>query len=868
MKFTSILELFRKSISARPKTCVIALTPILILMGCSGGGGGGGTPTSLVAATIGKVCMAADNSYSVDISGSSPQNVQLDADPLSAGYQGSMGGQIRGIASMNLAAAGEDAVEMLVWGSGAAVKYGTTDTVVGTVILSKPGAVTDLAPINVGGNPMIVYGTERGIGLIGADSSGKLADLAGSGAWRSVPYGVISITASADGSSIIFASGDGYLQQISESQLAGGEKCAGVVAKGIAPASASEAFSPVKAVIGGNQVFVMSRAASAMTSTAPTFEQAYDPIFSAMVNDVPVTTVASIPLSGGSASLVGFDAADKSFSGYDRFIPTDIASDGTNVYVVGVAYTQQSVSDFISAKCTGEQASNPAACLRDAAKKGTLTSYTDSTGLYKFNAGFFVYRKTDDLSKADHFTSIQLTTFTANENAPPYTYVIGTAGEQVFVRGPNFLISMAKNATTSGAEDWKYGAVADSKAGLIAGLPNRVVTYQGGAVASFTAVRAADGTGASALEVMGADLSFKVIDTGAIYMRVEGAGMISNKALVAAIEMASYRGGKLYIENSVERHSIDISFKNPFVSHAAYDGSKLAFAWSSTGDSSSPERDQTWRLDVQDGFDSSTRGEKVISRTSQKEFKDFPAIDAGETDPSIRRGIGGMMFSPDSTLTVLYTGFSSKEGSWSQLVAIYPITKPSGKYLIGDASLIMNTTLKTTGTAAANAGKLLLVAKDGANYEVIFSGPGGVYSWKSNEATATTVFGTSNIVDAAVNAQGGSKLAMLDGDKIVLKDLSNRSSAGTSLQVQRKPGSQLTRLTSAQIALNGNGIALASPYGAAATFSTYSISSGTPVLVAGTTLSRYFDVKAFAAIPKYLLVSSQASGIEIYSFGE
>ncbi len=863
----SYIGLIRPAHKLRIAADVTALTLILILMGCSGGGGGGGSATTLVSSTSGSVCMNGEYSYRVEVSGGTAQDIQLEPDPLAAGYQGSMGGQIKGVASMNLAASASEPVEMLVWGSGATIKYGTEDTVLGTVVLQRPGAVTDLAPIAYGGKQMIVYGTERGIGLAGADSSGKLTDLASSGAWRSVPFGVVSLAVSDDGSSILFASGDGYMQQISTAQLESGEKCSGVVVAGITPSSAGEMFVPVKAVIGGPHVLVLAKSSSTITTSAPTFEQAFDPIFSAIANDAPSATVAAISSSGGQAAAVGFTAEDGSFSRFDRFIPTDVASDGTNFYVVGIAYSQQAATQFIGSNCSGQQSSDTTVCLREAARNGTLVKYMGTSGLYQFTAGFFIYRKTDDFSKADHFAQIQLPAFIQDENAPSFIYVIEASGDEVYVRGPNFLTSMHRDTSSSGKEDWKYDAVADSKAGLMAGLPNRITPYAGGAVSSFTAVRADDGSGASALEIMAADRTFKVIDTGAIYVRVEGASLVSGKALVAAIEMAFGRGGKLYLENAAERNSISMGVGGAFASRAAYDGAKLAYAWSSIAS----EATQPWRLAVQAGTDKTTYGEKTINRQGEStgEFKDFPAVAAGEANPGVLRGIGGLMLSPKGTLTVLYNGYSASEGKWYDQLAIYPITKQASKYEIGAAICVMNT-LVTQGGENEDAGSLLAVTESGGNYEAIFAAPAGIYSWKcvppnNAEPVASQIFGTTNLVDAAVDAKGGSKISMVDGDKIVVKDLANRQASGLAVSVQRKQGSQLSKLVGAHVAMTGNAIALASPYGAAATFSLYSIAQGQPSLVAATPLSRFFDVKSFSAFPQYLLASSQASGIEIYS---
>ncbi len=844
------------------------MTTIIIMSACKGGGGAG-TYTTALTGSSGSLCLIDEYNYRVELEGGSPVTYGIEPDPLAQAYEGNIGGQIRGIAQMNIAPAGEEPQVVLLWGRGASVVYGTHEAEAGQIILTKPGAVVDIAPIRHEGKQMLVYGTERGVGLIGPTEGGGLADMAPQGAWRSVPAGVLSLTASEDGSRILFTSRDGFLQQLSAQELTSGASCSGIMTSKVTDEATQAEMMPVKVGLGSSHAFVLTKLSSAVTTTAPTFDQAYNPIFTAMAYDSILAKVSAIKLDSGIGVQVGYAADNGSFDRYDRFIPTDIASDGQSLYVVGLAYAQTSVEEFIATQCTSEEdAEDPVGCLKDAAKAGDLADYTGGTSIDRFVAGFFVYRDMEDLTRADHFEVINISLYKNDEDAPPFIYSIAASGDQVYVRGANFMVAKTRSGSTS--ESWTFTAVADpTNVGLTTGLPNRIIPYAGGAVSSFTAVRQADGSGASELEFMDMiELTFDVLDTGAIFVRVDGAGETSDTTgFVAAIEMASYRGGKLYIENAVTRKPIDVSYGNSYVSSAAYDGAKLAFAWSST---TSPEANQSWRIAVQSGSDSSTRGEVTISRSGSGagEFDGFPTLTSGTKDPNLLRGIEGMGLSEDGRLAVLFSGYAS--GEWSHQVALYELVKSGGQYeppkLVG-----ISTRVASEGTSTSHPGRVLAVRKDGTKYEVIFSTADSIRSWKVTPSsssppagTMSKMFNVTKFVDAGMDAQGGSRIAIVSGSTIIIKDADNPTAEGLAVAVQRREDATLDKLVGARVGLSGPLLAITTPYGAAYTFSLYQVGSSQISFVAGTTLSRFFDVKAYRFFPTYLLASSQASGIEIY----
>ena len=810
--------------------------------------------------------MTGDASYRVEISGSDPYERTIEVNPFESAYSGSLGGQIRGLASLAVQIPDSEVSEMIFWGSGASIKYGTADEVIGKISLAKPGAVNDIAPMVYGGKRMLVYGTERGLGVAGPNDAGTgFADYSTRGAWRSAPDGVTSLDLSDDNSSIVFTTADGFVQQIAPADLIGGESCSGIIASEVVAQDSSSSLLPVRTQAGSNHVFVLSKPSSA-AAVAPTFEQAYHPIFEAMLTDGVYSRLRAYPTGGGSPSLPGFATNDSSFERFDRFIPTDIAWDGQSLYVVGIAYDQQAVSDFLLQECsTSVDQPQQLKCMADAAKDGSLATFglDSESGLLRFIGGFFVYRDMGNLSKADHFKQIQLTGLKYQEGAPPYIFAIAVQSERAFVRGPNFLLSIGRAESESAEENWDIDLKADLDEELVAALPNRVAPYQGGAAATFTALKASDGSGASALEIMGSDGDFGTLDTGAIYVRADGAGQSSG--LIAAIEMESDRGGKLFLENATSKYAIDTNLSNGYVSNAAYDGTTLAFASSQRGTQTMPEYTFGWNVMVQSGIKISTRGTLFISRAlgANQEFTGFPTLVSTDTDPNQKRGVAGIGLAADSSaVAVLYKGYAG--GTWYHQIFLYGLSKTGDTF--NSPSFLAKTNLLTaTAPATANEGAVLSVKKSGANYEVLFSTPKNIYKWLSSSAAPTSLYSSDTLVDAALDASGTDKIAIVAGFKAMVKSLSSMSAAGASVQIEPKEGTSMTSLYGAEVALSGGTLALVTPYGAKDTFSVFEVSSSALTPAAATDLSDFLDVKLFSLFPGYLLASSPSSGIEIFS---
>jgi len=223
-------------------------------------------------------------------------------------------------------------------------------------------------------------------------------------------------------------------------------------------------------------------------------------------------------------------------------------------------------------------------------------------------------------------------------------------------------------------------------------------------------------------------------------------------------------------------------------------------------------------------------------------------------------------------LAVLLSGYSSNK--WYHQAALYRLTKDGGVYEAPKLAGISDK-VESDGSSTAHPGRVLALRKDGTKYETIFSNADSIRSWKVTPSTSTPPggvpnkkFGVSKFVDATMDAKGGSKVAIVSGNKIIVKDVDNPTAEGLAVSVQMLETTSLDRLVAARVGLSDTHLALASPYGAAYTFSLYRADSGSITLLAGTKLSRFFDAKIFRSFPNYLLASSQAGGIEIYDIGE
>ncbi|HPM41538.1 MAG TPA: hypothetical protein PLY45_03775, partial [bacterium] len=608
--------------------------------------------------------------------------------------------------------------------------------------------------------------------------------------------GVLSIDARIDGSVIAFTTPDGYLQTTSAKALSSGEKCADILTSASKLNYAGENYLPVKVKLGTDRAFVLAKPFTAVTSVAPTYEEAYGPLFMGIVSTVPPAIVRSVGLSDHKVLEAGFTAADGSFGSRDGFIPTDIAYDNGVLYVAGLAFRSLGVSNFLVDNCpSAESPEDKTKCLLSAASDdgAALTVYGD---LHPVTGGVFVYRNLDDLSKASYFKVVPVSVFPHDTKAPPFTYRIAVKDSQGYVRGPNFFLPMTRSDSSEDEEEsWILGKEVDLSSGLESGIPNDVVIMSNATASSFTAIKNADGSGASALEY-GSSGGIDVLDRGAVFVRVEGGGSNADGVLIAAIEMESEKGGRLYLENTAERNDIKVSddpsiSANSYVARADYDGKYLVFAWSSTGPEGKTEETEPWRLVIQKRNPSELPVEKAIARTAGATDEIFKGFPDAKTN-----AVGDVFISKKGKVAVLFTGGS--EGKRYFQVALY------------DTSLnLQGVSLAKGPVAGSHTGKILKI--DGST--VLFSAPDGIYLWTVGSA-ATKALPLTNLVDVSVDPTGkSSRMAIVSGFKIDIRDLGGLSNSLFEIPLPKAANYSGNSLAGARVAMSNNLLFLSVPYG-------------------------------------------------------
>lgn len=855
----------------------VILTLLFIVSACSGGGGGKPLQQG-VAGVSGQVCidgdeMSVDASYTISLSGAAAVPIQTESFLLKDYYTGSIGGQIRAVEKFNVSPPEEDLLQLITWGMGGSIRYGTPTSAMGTATLSHRGAVTSLARLRVGTSPMLVYGSESGVGLVAIGSDGQPVDQKAS--FRPVPArsgpisGVLSVAAKTDGSLIAFTTADGLLLTTSATALQNGERCAEVLSASdvlkVSDTDATITYLPVKVEVGKDHAYVLAKATGAVPSIAPSYEEAYTPYFQgALINKSPAI-VRAVSLGDHTIYEVGFATADGSFKKelYDNFIPTGIDFDGDALFVVGLAYKQTLVQAFLAEKCGS--AASQLQCLLDAAKDSTLVTY-EQNGLHPFAAGFFTYRDTGDFSVADHFEAVPVSVFAFMENAPPFIFQIAAEGGTGYIRGPNFLLPFARNDSASGKENWVLGEEMDAVQGLVPGLPNDVMMCDAGVATSVTALR--EGVvGYSALIGTDEEGQFIAADTGAIYVRVEGGGTASGGGMyVAAIEMGSADGGMLYLENGSTRTPIAITgAAGGVVSHADYDGATLAYAWTSVGSSNT---EQPWRIAVQRGSDSSSKAELQFSHNGTGGiFDGFPQSSA-TLSPNEARGVTDVMLLAKNSgwMVVLFGGKSG--GTRYYQPALFSFTpKNSGAY----GKPVLRGVMTALSKPGTHEGRILKVtANNGGSFTVYFSAADGIYQWTvmpgGASGEAEQVFAVPGLIDASNDPSSTSKVASVAGFNVVVRGLSAGSQPIT-MALPKNSSTSKSKAEGARVAVMGNYVFVASPYGTTtAPFYIYDLSKPTQAPMTCSTCS-FVDVNVFEADPRFVLASSISSGIEIYKLG-
>lgn len=775
-------------------------------------------------------------------------------------YQGNIGGQIRAVTSAFVSLPDTEPVPMILWGLGSSIQYGTAGAILGPLLLKNKGAVTDMVSYGTPSKPKIFYGSERGIGIVNLNDDGKIAETA----FVSVPEGVNSVTTVKEGSGGVFyyTTGDGSLMTTDEA----GVTSKGAATKIISSADLKEeetAYLPVKAAVMGTKAFVLAKN-SVSGGLTPTFAQAFDPILINLITGRPSAIVRMVDTGTKAVSNVSFIPEAGRFTGFDTFIPTDVTTDGTNFYVAGLAYEKAAADSFVITKCDKPSLDEKLVCMRAAAKSGDLIKFKTSGGYDAFTAGFFIYRDVAKVSDKATFFARATFAYQNIEDAPSLIFHMAVSYEVATLRASNFLAIMTRSADhITGDEDWVTSPAFDARNGLLGGVPANLVTVISSgstfSAATFVGVKNEDGSGTSMLEIGNTDGTFLIGDTGAIKTRMDDA----KAPYIVAIDLATQRGGALYLENDTGRKKIEpgMSKVGLYVAHAAYKGENLAFAWSAPGDA--------WRIEWQKGEDDATRGQLSFSRTGDaKHFKDFPSVSSSDVKAlEDARDIADLEISEGKLFALLY-GYAGGKHYYQAIV--YGGGYTESKF--HPAVQGMTNTPSYKGDEIDRRARFQKITKSDAGvYTVTFSCAAGLFSFEINPSSGAAPSTINSLTTPLKNVmdldfdETGETFAFIQSKTIRIRSLSDPA---TDISATALPSAETAsdRLSNASIVLTSKKLYIAAPVGASEPFWVIDISDPkTPKVDSSCSSCNFNGLAMFDDFPDRLLASSDTCGVEIYN---
>ena len=847
----------------RLSSFLFCLPVFLFIWSCSGGGG----PEAAKISSSGQVCVSSENQYTItDSQTGESQTITAEEETLLTKYLFGMGGQIRAVASTVMSVEDAEPVTMLMWGSGSSIQYATGGMFLGPLALSREGAVTDMVSYGKLALPKIFFGTERGIGVAEVMPD----DTRGEGVppykmlesiYKPVPPGVLSVAVLTAESKtrLFFVTGDGYVLTINEEDFLAGGSCYDIISSKTVLTDGATNFMPVKVAVTSSKAFILAKK-SLDGGLAPTFAQTYDPILQTLMTGEKNMIARAVDLSTNGVEEIAVKADTGGYKGFDQFIPTDVAGDGTNLYIAGLAYDKATVDSFYISTCDKASAAENLACMRDKAKEGTLELLDTSGGYDAMAGGFFIYR---DLAKtgetAAHFTRIPINTVPVSKSGPPLIFHMTVKEDRAAFRAPNFLVAPMKSVK-SGKEDWTIGATYDENSGLIIATPANLNIYSVSdatyIAATSVGAKGDDGSGASSLEMLDGDGVLTILDTGSTKIRMEDA----KKPYLAAIDTLSNYGGALYLENPDKKNFILASTSiDAFISRAAYDGTYLAFAWSEPG--------APWRIDIQKGVDGATRGEYTISKDGDsRHYVGFPDVDQSNSQAfETSRSILDMKFA-EGRLFVLFYGFNG--GKHYYQAGAYGASLTDGKYK--PALLGIINTISFNGDEIDANGRFQKITKNtSGQFTAIFSCAGGLRQFAITPASSvpsvniTSLFSAPNVIDLDFD-DAGTKFAFVSSKTIFIRDTSDYSRNVGSTSVTASE-SETSRLSNASLVMTSKNIFISTPVGASAPFWIIDISNAVKPKVASKCAScRFNGLAIYPDFENQLLACSETGGVEVY----
>lgn len=835
---------------------IICLPLILFILSCSGGKG---PATSSLPGLSGEFCVE-DDTYTID-DAQGEQSLTIEAEPFIDNFLGNIGGQIRAVSDVFLSIEDAEPATVLLWGTGSSIRAGQVDSILGTAPLKNRGVITSIQNYGDPAAPYALFGSQRGLGIIEISGiSGKLDYKEKK--FKSIPGGVLSTSVINTGASnnFYFTSGLGYVLATTESDFDSNSKCYGILASPSTFSSSGADMYPAKAVTISSKAFILTRN-SKDVNLSPTIAQAFDPILEGLIDDSTPYTVQMLDTDSKNVTPVDFPSDTDGFYGFDRFIPTDIATDGDYLYVAGFGYEKAALDSLINSDCDKPTMEEKVECLREKANDGSLSFLKTSSGLDAATAGFFIYRDLDKVGESSaFFARIPLPVFLTVAGAPPLISRLAVENDIALVRGSNFLAFLEKTLSSSSEEKWTIKTSVDGKKGLLGGIPAQVglFTDSGQVYGVTTAVSAKDSmsAGFSEVEVITPEGIFYPLDSGAMTTLMEdGSGNY-----LEAIELISDSGGVLYLENIGDRTWINPSSSSAaYAGRAAYDGSNLAFTWSAPN--------EAWHISWQKGNDSSTKGTYNISLTGDStHFVDFPDVGSSDVDElKDTRKIIDLKLSNGKLFALLYGYY---DGKHYYQALVYGASLSSGIYQITQQG--STNTISFNGDAEDTKARFQKITKNSdGRFTALFSCASGLRKFSLTPSSsspptvsATSLFSTANVVDLGID-ESANQFAFIAGRTIRLRSLDSPTVdiSATGLPQQ---GSE-TKLAGASIILKSPSLFIATPSGTTAPFWIIDISdTSSPKLTLKCNVCDFNGLAYFKTFGTQLLVSSDTGGVEIY----
>ena len=635
--------------------------------------------------------------------------VESQSNSFTSHYRGSIGGIIAGADMIST-----DEREIIVWGVGASLRWGTIDSQLGSAILSQNDTITTVTRTTAG---EIIFGTERGIGLAGFDSSGSF----GISIYKNLENG-ISTSALANDGYVYLIDTAGRLLRTNRTQLKTGTHLD--LIKEPTSWTENETWYPIAIAAGSERLAVILQNSEPM----PALALKKEPVQSILKELAFGEKTRQVRIVG-ETEPVTYNFENESsipalFARRSEFIPSGITFDENRLIVAGVAYDPLQIDVFVESKCVGRD--DLEECLWEEAIKipteteSSLLSFKDgnldtiSGRLIELNAETKFVSKT----KAIYYKAY------APKPAPSLVMTPAINGGNLYLRGTSFLLILEPDL-----DGWNrlydYGQGTAKWGQVTIGWPRSLVPdIQEGALATAVQPNLSEEPAFSTIEHIAGNLK-RTIDTTS--QQPELLDATSNDILI--IEKKESTGGDLYLASFSKRTSISPNISGAYhVMSAKLDNNAVAYVYAREDNSSELKLFLVYQSDVYGEPPTQhtpiQRGDQIT--VSSEPFYDFPTVTAENTtyERDLKQKIADLKWS-DGKLYALFHGF--KDDKHYFRVGSFTISNEIANY--GNQSGI----LTVAGNESFNAMKILKISND----TIYFSAPDGIYTANCDDSVPT-----------------------------------------------------------------------------------------------------------------------------------